>query len=65
MISVFGICIFFLRQVIEERTFRAEGGACKWASGGFGEHHTGVFSDPYRSLDFILQAKQKKKIQMN
>ena len=52
--------------MIEERTFRTEGGACKPASGEFGEHHIGVFSDTYRSLDFVLKAKKKKKkIQMN
>lgn len=34
------------------------------ASEKVGQHHAGVFSDAYRSLDFMLQAK-KKKIQMN
>ena len=47
--------------MIEERTFRTEGGACKPASGEFGEHHIGVFSDTYRSFDFLLKAKKKKK----
>lgn len=30
------------------------------ASEKVGQHHAGVFSDAYRSLDFMLQAKKKK-----